>query len=146
MKNLILSLVMLVSSFVCFSQVYDVSFSEFTNFNSGSHGTYAEVIDSKNYGGSLVRHGLNRYVIDLTNNTLHAYFPGGFEKLDTMLTTKKDGDLVFVTVNSNEDSTGKNDICTIVINTNENNKLYPKFVLSFLSTVTNTINGAIAMK
>ena len=146
MKNLILSLVILTTSFISFSQVYEVGFSEYTKFNSCSHGKYEEVIDSKNYGGSLVRHGINRYVIDLTSNTLHVYFLGGFEKLDTMLTTKKDGDLVFVTVNGNEDSTGKNVICTIVINTNENNKLYPKFVLFFLSTVTNTTNGTVAMK
>jgi len=148
MKNLILSLVLLVSSFVSFSQLYEVGFSEYTKFNSCSHGKYEEVIDSANYCGRVDKSDsvIHKYVIDLTNKTIKYYSGGHLMESATIITSKKVGDLVYVTFNDELFLTGTKVVSTIVINTNKNNKRYPKYVHLFLSPDTNTTNGTIATK
>ena len=148
MKNLILSLVLLVSSFVSFSQLYEVGFSEYTKFNSCSHGKYEEVIDSTNYCGRVDKSDsvIHKYVIDLTNKTIKYYSDGYLAESSTIITSKKVGDLVYVTFNDELLLTETKVVSTIVINTNKNNKRYPKYVHLFLSPDTNTTNGTIATK
>ena len=148
MKNLILSLVLLVSSFVSFSQVYEVGFSEYTKFNSCSHGKYEEVIDSANYCGRVDKSDsvIHKYVINLTNKTIKYYSGGHLMESATIIASKKVGDLVYVTFNDELFLTGTKVVSTIVINTNKNNKRYPKYVHLFLSPDTNTTNGTIATK
>jgi hypothetical protein len=147
MKNLILSLVMLVSSFVTFSQVIEVEFVDWTGFNSGTLGKYSEVIDSTNYLATTKSiGGSNKYVINLTEKTVSRYFDGVFRETAIILSQKKDGNLIYMTINDRELSTGKTVISNVVINTNKNDKSYPKIIQYFTSTVTNTVNGFVAMK
>jgi hypothetical protein len=148
MKNLILSLVMLTTSFISFSQVYEVGFSRYCNFNSGSHGKYVDVIDSSNYLCRVDKfdNGIHKYVIDLTNNTIKKYFDYQLVESATIITSKKVGDLVYVTVNDKEFLTENKVVLTAVINTNKNNELYPKFVLFGFCTSNNATNGTVSMK
>ena len=147
MKNLILSLVMLVSSFVSFSQVIEVEFDEYIGFNSGSLGKYDEVIDSTNYVRTFDHSGgTNRYVIDLTKKTMSRYFDGTLSKSTSILSYKKEGSLIHMTINDEENLTGNNIISNVVVNTDINDDSHPKFILYFLSTHTNTFNGFVTMK
>jgi len=148
MKNLILSLVILTTSFISFSQVYEVGFSEYTKFNSCSHGKYEEIIDSTNYCGRVHKSDsvIHKYVIDLTNKTIKYYSGGYLMESATIITSKKVGDLVYVNANDELFLTGTKVVSTIVINTNKNNKRYPKYAHFFLSPDTNTTNGTVAMK
>jgi hypothetical protein len=148
MKNLILSLVLLFISFVSFSQVYEVGFSEYTNFNSCSHGKYEEVIDSANYCGRVDKSDsvIHKYVIDLTNKTIKYYSGGYLMESATIITSKKVGDLVYVTANDELFLTGTKVVSTIVINTNKNNKRYPKYAHLFFNPDNNSTSGTIATK
>ena len=146
MKNLILSLVVLFSSLSSFSQVYEVSFSEYVGFNTGDLNKYEDVIDSTKYVRSWDHSGsVNKYVVNLTNKTVELYYDGKLSKSTTIVTSKKVGDLIYLTINDEENFTGNKIVSNLVINTNKNNESYPDFVLYFLSTRTNTINGFVSM-
>lgn len=146
MKNLILSLVMIFSSLVSFSQIYEVSFSEYVGFNTGDLNKYEDVIDSTNYVRSWDHFGsVNKYIVNLTNKTVERYYDGKLSKSTTIVTSKKVGDLIYLTINDEENFTGNKIVSNLVINTNKNNESYPDFVLYFLSTRTNTINGFVSM-
>ena len=148
MKNLILSLVMLVSSFVSFSQVIEVEFDEYIGFNSGSLGKYEEVIDSTNYKVSEFHNGggVNKYIINLTTNTVDHYFNGTLFKSGKILTSKIDGGLLYITLNDKESVSGNVITSNIVVPTDKSNNNNPKFIIYFFSTSTNTFNGFVAMK
>ena len=148
MKNLILSLVVLFSSLVSFSQVYKVEFNEYVGFNSGSLGKYEEVIDSTNYRVKEFHYGggVNKYIINLTTNEVEHYFNDVLFKSAKILTSKIDNGLLHITINDKESVSGNVIISNIVIPTDKSNNNNPKFIIYFLSTSKNTFNGFVAMK
>jgi hypothetical protein len=132
---------------VSFSQVIEIEFVDWTGFNSGSLGKYSEVIDSTNYLAKTKSNGgTNKYVINLTKKIMSRYFDGEFRESAIILSQKKEGDLIYMTIGDNELLTGNYVISTVVINTNEKNNSYPKIIKYFTSTLTNTVNGFVVMK
>jgi hypothetical protein len=90
-----------------FSQVYEVSFSEYVGFNTGDLNKYEDVIDSTNYVRSWDHFGsVNKYVVNLTNKTVERYYDGKLSKSTTIVTSKKVGDLIYLTINDEENFTG----------------------------------------
>ena len=147
MKNLILSLVLFVSTLTTFSQTITLEFDNFTNFNTGDKGTYEEVIDSTNYlKVTKSTDSPNKYIIDLDNKTISLYSKSGLVFKTTIIDYTKNNGLLLMTVNDVETLTGRKIISTVVVNTNKNNKKDPYFLSYFVSTVTNTTNGVICMK
>ena len=142
MKNLILSLVMLTSSFISFSQVIEVEFDTHIEFNCGEHKTYEEVIDSKNIELFVFSKGAgNKYVIDLDKKTATLYSNGSFINENPIIdNTTKDG-LLYVTMLDTELLTSKKVKSYIVINQNVEDTRHPKFTFFFISTVDGTSNG-----
>ncbi len=144
MKNLILSLVMSVVSLVSFSQVIEIEFSKFTLFNTGMLRGYDNVIDSTNYvavNKDMI--GTNKYIFDLDKKTAKRYLSGLLVESVDILTFTKKGSTVVLTMNDKETSTGKTVVSTVHLNTNKNDKTKPYYLMYFISTVTNTTNGAI---
>lgn len=147
MKNLILSLILFVSTLTSFSQTITLEFDIFTNFNTGDKGTYEEVIDTNNYlKVTKSFDSPNKYVVDLTNKTICLYSKGSLIYKTTIINYTKNGDMLLMTVNDTETLTGRKIVSNVVINTNKNNKKVPYFLSYFVSTVTNTTNGVICMK
>ena len=147
MKNLILSLILFVSTLTSFSQTITLEFDSFTNFNTGDKGTYEEVIDTNNYlKVTKSFDSPNKYVVDLTNKTICLYSKGSLIYKTTIINYTKNGDMLLMTVNDTETLTGRKIVSNVVINTNKNNKKVPYFLSYFVSTVTNTTNGVICMK
>ncbi len=145
MKKMIFSSVMSMLSLMTFAQTYEVEFDEYIGFNAGNLRKYEEVTDTSNYNFSENHFGgTNRYVINLTEKKMDRYFDGFFEQSKPILTYEKAGDLIYITIEDSESVSGNNVISNVVINTNKNNKRYPKFVLYFVSTKTNTTNGFVA--
>ena len=142
MKNLILSLVILTSSFISFSQVIEVEFDTHLDFNCGKHITYEEVIDAKNIEMFQLSKGAgNRYVIDLDKKTATLYSNGVFINENLIIdNTTKDG-LFFVTMLDTELLTSKKVKSYIVINQNVKDTYHPKFTFFFISTLDGTSNG-----
>lgn len=142
MKNLILSLVMLTSSFISFSQVIEVEFDTHIEFNCGEHITYEEVIDNKNIEGFIRSKGAgNKYVINLDKKTATLYSNGVFINENSIIdNTTKDG-LLYVTTMDTEVLTGKKVKSYIIINQNVKDTYHPKFTFFFISTLDGTSNG-----
>jgi hypothetical protein len=142
MKNLILSLVMLTSSFISFSQVIEVEFDTHIAFNCGQHLTYEEVIESKNIEAFIPSMGAgNKYVIDLDEKTATLYSNGAFINENPIIDhTTKDG-LLYVTMLDTELLTSKKVKSYIVINQNVKDTYHPKFTFFFISTLDGTSNG-----
>lgn len=142
MKNLILSLVMFVSSFVSFSQVIEVEFGNHIGFNCGQHNTYEEVIRDENILGSEFKiGGTNKYVVDLTEKTVTLYFNGSFIGEESIIDYKMKNGLLYVTMSDVELSTNKKINTYIVINQTNKDNPYPKFTFYFISTVDGSSNG-----
>jgi hypothetical protein len=142
MKNLILSLVMLTSSFISFSQVVEIEFDTHLAINCGKHITYEEVIDAENIKMFQYSKGAgNRYVIDLDKKTATLYSNGVFINENPIIDhTTKDG-LLYVTTMDTELLTSKKVKSYIVINQNVKDTRHPKFTFFFISTLDGTSNG-----
>ena len=142
MKNLILSLVMLTSSFISFSQVVEIEFDTHLAINCGKHITYEEVIDDENIKGFIISEGAgNKYVINLDKKTATLYSNGSFINENPIIDhTTKDG-LLYVTTMDTEVLTGKKVKSYIVINQNVKDTRHPKFTFFFISTLDGTSNG-----
>ena len=142
MKNLILSLVMLTSSFISFSQVVEIEFDTHLAINCGKHITYEEVIDAENIKMFQYSKGAgNRYVIDLDKKTATLYSNGVFINENPIIDhTTKDG-LLYVTTMDTELLTGKKVKSYIVINQNVKDTRHPKLTFFFISTLDGTSNG-----
>ena len=142
MKNLILSLVMLTSSFISFSQVVEFEFDTHLAINCGKHITYEEVIDAENIKMFQYSKGAgNRYVIDLDKKTATLYSNGVFINENPIIDhTTKDG-LLYVTTMDTELLTGKKVKSYIVINQNVKDTRHPKLTFFFISTLDGTSNG-----
>ena len=146
MKNLILSLVMLTSSFISFSQVVEIEFDTHLAINCGKHITYEEVIDAENIKMFQYSKGAgNRYVIDLDKKTATLYSNGVFINENPIIDhTTKDG-LLYVTTMDTELLTGKKVKSYIVINQNVKDTRHPKLTFFFISTLDGTSNGVKTM-
>ena len=119
MKNLILSLILFVSTLTSFSQTITLEFDSFTNFNTGDKGTYEEVIDTNNYlKVTKSFDSPNKYVVDLTNKTICLYSKGSLIYKTTIINYTKNGDMLLMTVNDTETLTGRKIVSNVVINPN----------------------------
>lgn len=143
MKNLILSLVVLVSSFVSFSQVIEVEFDGHMNFNCGEHKTYEEVIDDDNIVGATINSGgTNRYVINLDEKKVTLLYNGRFINEVPIISYKTKNGLLYVTMSDYETPSNKKMNSYIVINQNVKDTRHPKFTYYFISPIDNSSNGA----
>jgi hypothetical protein len=144
MKRVILFLVMLVISLTSFSQLVEVEFKVFIDFNAGATRDYKKLIDTssyvvydENFGG------LNKYIFDFDNKIAKRYFNGILDESSPIIEFTKKGNLYFLKISDVELLTGKTVISNVVLNTLKTDKLNPKFLMYFISTRTNTTNGSV---
>jgi hypothetical protein len=141
MKKFILALSAFISVFIGNAQIIEIQFDQFIAFNSGKVSEYEELLNSKNYVVKEDHSGLNKYVINLNDKKMYRYFSGFLSDSSTILTVSKKKDLIYLTIEDTETSTGKKITANVVLNTDKDDLKHPQFMHYFLSTVTNTING-----
>jgi hypothetical protein len=144
MKKIILTLVSLLVVLTSFSQVVQVEFKAFIDFNAGTTREYKKLIDTSNYL-NLEKNigGLNKYVFDFDNKIAKRYFNGILDESSPIIEFTKKGNLYFLKISDVELLTGKTVISNVVLNTLKTDKINPKFLMYFVSTRTNTTNGSI---
>jgi hypothetical protein len=129
-----------------YSQVYEIKFENFLNFNAGRERNFDEIIKSENYQSQEKHEGLTKYIFDLENKIVHRYMGDLIAKSAEITSYEIKDNLVFMNVSDRESSTGNTVMTTMMFNKNPEDKENPYFLMYFVSTVTNTTNGTIVWK
>ena len=144
MKTMIAIPVIFLLAFSSLSQIYEIEFEGYVGFNAGKLVKYEELIDTSNHVvSSEHRGGTNKYIIDLTKKTMERYFDDVLNETGTILSSKKVGDLVYMTITDVETLTGREIESSVVFNTTKTDSSHPLYMMYFISTVTQTTNGVI---
>ena len=134
MKKYILSLVMLVFSFIGFNQVMEVAFSKNFNFNSDtSSSDFFTIMDSGNVTFNEIKMGDNKYVIDIDNKMVHLYFQGSLYNSKPIKEVKIKRDITIVTMKDIDVNSGEELLVYLAVNENYEINGYPYFTFYFES-------------
>ena len=144
MKSLFSSLIVMFISVPTFSQVIEVEFNEYLHFNSGTLTNPKELCKKENFKSFYDRHGENKYIINLNENTIKRYHFDELRQSEKILTQEQKNGVLFLTCTDEELSTGKNIVSTIIIDKDNKDNELPLFLHFFTSTVTGTINGYVS--
>ena len=129
-----------------YSQVYEIEFEDFLNFNVGQDRNYNQIINKENYKSQETHEGLTKYIFDLENKIVHRYMGDLIAESAKITAYEIKDNLVFLNVSDRESSTGNTVMTTMMFNKNPQDKENPYFLMYFVSTVTNTTNGTIVWR